>query len=255
MSNLSDQLIQGILASDVPLYFAGVAVIMVGGLILTAMTNPKRRRRRRRAGKPHKHSEAQAPYDSSDAPPFSPETPFDAPDKPRDAYVNLRDPKVQMQAISLAEFETQPLLNKEEYRLLPILEQITKDLGNGYRIIIQTTLGEVLCARAKTKEMQRLANASINSKRLDFAIVDSAGILKLAIEYQGSGHYQGQAFMRDAVKREALRKAGVHMLEVRKDYTAQQVKTEVLAHFPEIQDLQPAPVKPRRPLFSQRASG
>jgi Protein of unknown function (DUF2726) len=35
-----------------------------------------------------------------------------------------------------------------------------------------------------------------------------------SIEYQGSGHHQGTAAARDAVKKEALRKAGIGYHEV-----------------------------------------
>lgn len=35
-----------------------------------------------------------------------------------------------------------------------------------------------------------------------------------AIEYQGTGHHQGTAAARDAVKREALRRAGIGCHEV-----------------------------------------
>ena len=35
-----------------------------------------------------------------------------------------------------------------------------------------------------------------------------------AIEYQGGGHHQGTAAARDAVKKEALRRAGVGYVEV-----------------------------------------
>ena len=36
----------------------------------------------------------------------------------------------------------------------------------------------------------------------------------LAVEYQGGAHYQGTATIRDAVKKEALNKAGVGYVEV-----------------------------------------
>jgi len=55
---------------------------------------------------------------------------------------------------------------------------------------------------------------SINSKRVDALVVDSGGRPVLAVEYQGTGHYQGTAPGRDAIKKEALRKAGVGYLEV-----------------------------------------
>jgi hypothetical protein len=46
-------------------------------------------------------------------------------------------------------------------------------------------------------------------------VIDRTGDSVLAIEGQGSAHYIGKtAFMRDTVKREALRRAGVGMLEM-----------------------------------------
>ena len=65
-----------------------------------------------------------------------------------------------------------------------------------------------------------LAFRSINSKRLDFLIIDHSGLPALAVEYQGHGHYQNRAFMRDAVKREAVRKAKVKFLEIPAEYDA-----------------------------------
>ena len=38
--------------------------------------------------------------------------------------------------------------------------------------------------------------------------------VRQAIEYQGTGHHQGTAAARDAVKKEALRKAGIGYHEV-----------------------------------------
>jgi hypothetical protein len=86
----------------------------------------------------------------------------------------------------------------------------------------QVSLAEVIRPRDSrgTADERRRGHASINSKRLDFAVIDRRGLLVAAIEYQGSGHYQDRSFMRDAVKREALRKAGVPMVEVAADYQA-----------------------------------
>ena len=41
-----------------------------------------------------------------------------------------------------------------------------------------------------------------------------AACVRHAIEYQGTGHHQGSAAARDAVKKEALRKAGIGYHEV-----------------------------------------
>ena len=55
---------------------------------------------------------------------------------------------------------------------------------------------------------------TINAKRVDFLLVDADQRPRLAIEYQGQCHHQGTAAARDAVKREALRQAGVGYGEV-----------------------------------------
>lgn len=144
---------------------------------------------------------------------------------------NLSDPKVQMEAVAKSTFVKQKLLNREEYRLLPLLEGIIKELDQGHRLTIQTSLGELIKAKADSPEIQNSAFASINSKRLDFGIVDRAGFLSIAIEYQGSGHYHSTSFMRDAVKREALRKAGVHLMEIRNNFSPELVRSEILSHL------------------------
>lgn len=84
----------------------------------------------------------------------------------------------------------------------------------------QTSLGELIRPKSGTasEDDRSAAFASINSKRLDFAIIDRAGRLAVAVEYQGSGHHKGTAFMRDAVKREAIRRAGIPFIEVEPDF-------------------------------------
>ena len=58
------------------------------------------------------------------------------------------------------------------------------------------------------------AYGCINSKRADRLLVDADCRARHAIEYQGTGHHQGSAAARDAVKKEALRKAGIGYHEV-----------------------------------------
>ncbi len=139
------------------------------------------------------------------------------------------DPKQQMEAIAPAEFEVTPLRNREEARLLPLLESCAAKLNNGYRVMAQTSLGEIIRPKQAglSQDQQRAAYASINFKRLDFAIFDRFGRLRLAIEYQGSGHYQAKTFMRDAVKREVLRKAGVPFIEVPHDFSHDETTRQI----------------------------
>jgi hypothetical protein len=130
----------------------------------------------------------------------------------------------QVRSVEESGFQKKPLLNREEARVLPVLEQVVSELDQGYRVMAQTSLGEVI--RPKDRNSYD-AFAAINSKRLDFAIFDNRGLIACAIEYQGSGHYQQGSTLRDTVKREALRKAGVRMLEVYPDFSSAELQREV----------------------------
>lgn len=72
----------------------------------------------------------------------------------------------------------------------------------------QVSLGEFLSSRDKD------AFLAVNSKRVDFALMDEKCCVRHALEYQGTGHHQGSAAARDAVKKEALRKAGIGYHEI-----------------------------------------
>jgi len=150
---------------------------------------------------------------------------------------SMVNPHDQMDAIAAVEFEVSPLLNHEEARLLPVLEAAVRDVGNGHRVMAQTSLGEIIRPKGTSASptLRNAAHASINSKRLDFAVFDRLGKLVAAVEYQGSGHYQNNAFLRDAVKREALRKAGVPYVEVQGSFAPDEVRARLRAI------LQPAP--------------
>ncbi len=145
----------------------------------------------------------------------------------------LADPERQLNAVSKVSFERKPLLNKSEYRVLVELEQIAKDAKQGLRVMAQTSLGEVLSPIKSGGDwkVRKDAFASINSKRLDFAVFDRFGLLVIAIEYQGSGHYHQKTFMRDAVKKEALRRAGVPYLEVPKGMKPSELRTQLEKHL------------------------
>jgi hypothetical protein len=72
------------------------------------------------------------------------------------------------------------------------------------------SLGEILRCEDKA------AYSCINSKRVDLLIVDAECKPVHAIEYQGGGHFQGAhaTAARDAVKKEALRRAGIGYAEI-----------------------------------------
>lgn len=142
---------------------------------------------------------------------------------------DMRDPKQQADAIARVDFVRTPLMNKGEYRVFAVLERSISQLGRGYRVMAQVNLGEILRPDDKTPEpLKTDAFASINSKRVDFLIIDRAGHAALAVEVQGSGHYLGQtAFLRDAVKKEALRRAGVPLLEATPDMRPDEIVAQM----------------------------
>lgn len=135
------------------------------------------------------------------------------------------DANDQLSAVMAAPFEKQRIMNAAEYRAFKIVEEEIAAARRGYRVFAQTSLGEIL--RTPSED----AFFSINSKRIDILIVDRSGWPVLAIEYQGDGHYQGTAAARDAVKKEALRKAGVKCLELFPETGDEQIRSRLREHF------------------------
>jgi len=118
------------------------------------------------------------------------------------------DSAEQLRCVMSARFAKQPLLSASERRVFFAAERAIAEAGLDWRVMAQVNLGEILrCADER-------AFAAINSKRVDMLIVTGGGMPVAAIEYQGSGHHQGTAAARDAIKKEALRKAGVAWIEI-----------------------------------------
>jgi len=116
----------------------------------------------------------------------------------------------QLRTVMKADFKSQPLLNKSEARLFKALDKMVIEMRPGWQVMAQVSLGEIL--RCEDKD----AYLCINSKRVDLLIVDDECKPIHAIEYQGGGHYKGAhaTAARDAVKKEALRRAGIGYVEV-----------------------------------------
>lgn len=163
-----------------------------------------------------------------------PGTGADAVSPQPDPSERLGEPTAQMEFISTVDFEARPLLNRPEYGILRILEAVAQDTPGGLRVMAQTSLGEVLAPRpaSGSQEARDLAFRSINSKRLDFLVIDAYGMPVLAVEYQGHGHFSDTTFMRDAVKREALGKAGIRLLEVPAVFDTEDLERDVRKALP-----------------------
>jgi hypothetical protein len=139
----------------------------------------------------------------------------------RAAAPDRTDAGQQLNAVMAAPFEKQKLLSFPEYKVFKIIEDDIAAARCGHRVFAQTSLGEIL--RSPDEDAFR----SINSKRVDILIVDHRGWPALAVEYQGNGHYQGTAAARDAIKKEALRKAGVPYVEVSASDSAAQIRSRI----------------------------
>ena len=142
---------------------------------------------------------------------------------PHAALQNTRIPDAadQLRTVMGAQFKAKRLLNRGESRILAALEPIVAELAPGWRVMAQVSLGEVLDADSIE------AFNTINAKRVDFLLVDPDLRPRHAIEYQGQGHHQGTAAARDAVKKEALRRAGIGYAEVFADDTAAELRRAV----------------------------
>lgn len=114
----------------------------------------------------------------------------------------------QLRIVMDASFTIQPLLNKSEARLFKELDRTVISCNPDWRVMAQVSLGEIL------RCMEAEAFSCINAKRVDLLLVDENCIPRHAIEYQGRAHHQGAAAARDAVKKEALRRAGIGYHEV-----------------------------------------
>lgn len=122
----------------------------------------------------------------------------------------IPDAADQLRTVMKADFKAQPLLNKSEARLFKAIDRQVLEARPGWQVMAQVSLGEILKCEDKA------AYGCINAKRVDLLIVDEECRPLHAIEYQGGGHFKGahHTAARDAVKKEALRRAGIGYVEV-----------------------------------------
>ncbi len=132
-------------------------------------------------------------------------TPF-RPDE-KDIRTNLATE--QLGLVMRASYKPRPLLNKSERRLLAVIDKALALESPDWRAHGQVSLGEILSSDNND------AFFAINSKRVDLLIVDAECKPLHAVEFIGTGHHLGaETAARDAVKKEALRRAGIGYVEV-----------------------------------------
>ena len=133
----------------------------------------------------------------------------------------VTDPAEQLRLVMGASFKKRRLLSRSEAHVLYAAERAINIADLKWRVMAQVSLGEVLSSP------DARAYSAINSKRVDLLVVSRSGDPIAAIEYQGHGHYQGTAAARDAVKREALRKAEVRYIEVTSESGIEDMAREI----------------------------
>jgi hypothetical protein len=178
-----------------------IAVLFVGALAGMAVEQFVSKQRRAAWRAKNKHRWSGKPKGAKVAAgPWSP--------KPAVMPAKIPDAADQLRIVMGADFTIQPLLNRSEARLFWELDRMVQERNAGWQVMAQVSLGEILITKAKD------AFGCINSKRVDLLLVDHDCQPIAAIEYQGGGHHQGTAAARDAVKKEALRRAGIGYHEV-----------------------------------------
>ena len=174
-------------------YVIGI-LVFVFALYYFEQRGQKRRWRGRRRGDWQSHRDAFARF------------------QPRHDPIAGRAPDAadQLRTVMRADFKPQRLLNKSEARLFRAIDKMVMEMRPGWQVMAQVSLGEILKCEDKA------AYACINSKRVDLLIVDDECRPLHAIEYQGGAHFKGAhaTAARDAVKKEALRRAGIGYVEV-----------------------------------------
>lgn len=143
-----------------------------------------------------------------------------APDAPLTA-VRSFDPAEQLRAVMAANFRCKKVISGTEAKVMAPAEAAISEANLRLRVMAQVALGEVLASDDDT------AFYAVNAKRVDLLIMSERRDALAVIEYQGQGHYQGAAPTRDAIKKEALRKAGVRYTEITHEHGPDDVRREI----------------------------
>lgn len=147
--------------------------------------------------------------------------PYHQPSAPHLVPSHTSDPVDQLRAVMNGAFTAKTVLSRTEANVMAAAEAAIAEAGLRWRVLAQVALGEVLSSPDEA------AFRAINAKRVDLLIVSERRLPLAAIEYQGEGHWQGQAPARDAVKKEALRRAGVRYIEITPEHGPADIRGEI----------------------------
>ena len=128
---------------------------------------------------------------------------------------------------SKEDFKPCRLLNDSGYEILEILEKIVHEFDDRYRVMAQTSVGEIIRPKESSASGEECESArrSINSKCLDFLVIDHSRMPALAVQYQG--YCSDRELMFNAVKRKAIEEAGIEFLKIPACYDATSLEDDV----------------------------
>lgn len=138
----------------------------------------------------------------------------------------------QLRFVGQADLRAAIPINREAFSVFKAIETDLQRRRSRYRLLAEVAMGAFIrTANDHGTALQRKrAYSAYGSKRVDFLIIDPYGRPALAVEYHGTGHTQGNAAARDAVKKHVLQKAGVELLEIY-DYSTPRDYLQALSHI------------------------
>lgn len=117
-----------------------------------------------------------------------------------------------------AAFRLRPVLNGSELKVLGTLLHHLADDPHGLHVFAQVP-GSAVVAVSGPRGVNGRAFGAIRYKIFDFIVASQSGTPLAAIEYNGAGHYQGDARERDRVKAAACRRAGLPLVVIEEHET------------------------------------
>ena len=109
------------------------------------------------------------------------------------------------------------VLNGEEQRMAIRIRKLLRDRGGDLHLLAQVSLDEIFQVRSGDRKAKYALRGRFAQKRVDLLIVDASMRPLLGIEYQGTGHRQGNYIERDASKASIFERAGLPLFQVPHD--------------------------------------
>lgn len=130
---------------------------------------------------------------------------------------DVADTANQLRFVERADLFADRPVNKEAFKVFQALEVHLGGKKQKWRLFAEVGLGAFVrtSVESGSRAQRWRAFRSYGGKRVDFLIIDPWGYPAVAIEYHGSGHEKSDdAAARDVVKKRALQRAGVELLEI-----------------------------------------